>query len=247
MLLKPCDILYLRSSSIWGGGRRRYGMLFAASFILLQIQVIGASTPNIWGEVQTLMYGCSWFRVYDFIELLHARMLKSDQRNGTTNAGQFATQLNEFFVEEGIGWQLVDGQIVTPGTEAFEAVVTQATAKLEGTDRPTASKHLHEALQDLSRRPEPDLAGAIYHAMGCLEAVARDITDDERLTLGEILKKRPELVPPPLDIALSKVWGYASNEARHVQEGKDPNRKEAELIVGLSAAVAGFLTTAKDS
>jgi hypothetical protein len=76
-------------------------MLFAASFILLQIQVIGASTPNIWGEVQTLMYGCSWFRVYDFIELLHARMLKSDQRNGTTNAGQFATQLNEFFVEEG--------------------------------------------------------------------------------------------------------------------------------------------------
>jgi hypothetical protein len=83
--------------------------------------------------------------------------------------------------------------------------------------------------------------------MGCLEAVARDITDDERLTLGEILKKRPELVPPPLDIALSKVWGYASNEARHVQEGKDPNRKEAELIVGLSAAVAGFLTTAKDS
>jgi hypothetical protein len=41
--------------------------------------------------------------------------------------------------------------------------------------------------------------------MGCLEAVARDITDDEKLTLGEILKKRPELVPAPLDTALSKV------------------------------------------
>lgn len=203
--------------------------------------------PNIWGEVQALMYGCPWFRVYDFIELLHARMLKNDQRNGTTNAEQFATQLNDFFVEEGIGWQLVDGQVVTRGTEAFEAVVTDTTAKLEETQRPTAAKHLHEALQDLSRRPEPDLAGAIYHAMGCLEAVARDITGDEKLTLGEILKKRPELVPAPLDTALSKVWGYASNEARHVQEGKDPDRKEAELVVGLSAAVAGYLTTAANS
>jgi hypothetical protein len=41
--------------------------------------------------------------------------------------------------------------------------------------------------------------------MGCLEAVTRDITGDEKLTLGEILKKRPELVPAPLDTALSKV------------------------------------------
>jgi len=90
-------------------------------------------------------------------------------------------------------------------TEAFEAVVTDTTTTLEKTQRPTAAKHLHEVLQDLSRRQEPDLVGAICHAMGCLEAVARDITGDEKSTLGLILKKRPEPVPAPLDTALPKV------------------------------------------
>ena len=38
------------------------------------------------------------------------------------NASKFAEQVNDFFIEEGIGWQLVGGQIVTRGTEAFEAL-----------------------------------------------------------------------------------------------------------------------------
>jgi len=198
--------------------------------------------PNVDGEVQTLMYGAEWYKVYDFIEYLHSKMVNLDQRKGTTDAQQLSQQLNEFLVEEGIGWQLVNGQVVSRGTEAFEAVVTDAAAKLEVTRRPTAARQLHLALQDLSHRPAPDLHGAIYHAMGCLEAVARDLSGEEKLTLGQTLKRYPQLIPPPLDSALSQVWGYASNEARHVQEGKEPNRRGAELIVGLAASVAGYLT-----
>ena len=78
--------------------------------------------------------------------------------------------------------------------------------------------------------------------MGSLECVARDVTGDEKATLGEILKRNPNLLPKPLDTAVSQVWGYASTEARHVQEGREPEREEAELIVGLSAAVSTYLT-----
>ena len=92
---------------------------------------------------------------------------------------------------KGIGWQLVDGQIVTRGTEAFESVATDAAAALDDTARPTAAGHLHEALQDLSRRPKADLFGAIYHAMGMLEAVARDLVGDPMATLGEVVKRNP--------------------------------------------------------
>lgn len=198
--------------------------------------------PNIWGEVQSLMYGCDWFRVYDAIEELHSRFKEHDRKTGDTDAGQLEKELNQFFLEEGIGWQLLDGQIVTRGTEAFEAAVTDAATKLDATNRPTAAKHLHEALQDLSRRPDPDLQGAIYHAMGSLEAVARDVSGDQKATLGQILKRYPELIPAPLDTALSQIWGFASNEARHVQEGKEPKRSEAELVVGLAAALSGYLT-----
>ena len=121
-------------------------------------------------------------------------------------------------------------------------MVTQATATLEASKRPTAAKHLHEALQDLSRRPQADLQGAVYHAMGSLECVARDVSRDEKATLGEIVKRYPGLLPKPLDEALAKIWGYASNEARHVLEGRETNREEAELLVGLSAALATYLT-----
>ncbi len=198
--------------------------------------------PNVWGEVEGLVYRCDWFKVYDIIEALHAKMAKNDLNRGKADAPQFAEALNEFFIEEGIGWQLVDGHIVTRGTEAFEAVVTEATAALEASERPTAARHLHEALQDLSRRPEADLPGAVYHAMGSLECVARDLTGDSKVTLGEALKRYPGLLPKPLDTALSQIWGYASNEARHVQEGRETSREEAELLVGLAAALSSYLT-----
>jgi hypothetical protein len=197
--------------------------------------------PNIWGEVQELMYRCDWFEVYDIIEELYSRFAGSDERSGEDNARVFADAINDFFVEEGIGWQLVNGQILTRGSEAFETVVTEAASALETSERPTAAKHLHEALQDLSRRPEPDLPGAAYHAMGSLECVARDLTGDPKATLGEILKRHPGLLPKPLDTALSQVWGYASNEARHVLEGREISRDEAELLVGLSATVSTYL------
>src|SRR5713101_6388135 len=115
--------------------------------------------PNIWGEVQDLMYGCEWFKVYDIIEALYARLSEEDRQYGTENAQHFADDMNAVFEEDGIGWQLVDGEIVTRGSEAFEAAVREAPAVLHDTGRPTAAGHLHEALQDLSRRPEADLAG----------------------------------------------------------------------------------------
>jgi AbiJ N-terminal domain 4 len=198
--------------------------------------------PNVWGEVEGLIYRCEWFKVYDIIEAMWARFSKHDAENRQKDAVQFTEAINSFFIEEGIGWQLVNGQIVTRGTEAFEAVVTEATAALNASMRPTAAKHLHEALQDLSRRPQSDLPGAVYHAMGSLECVARELTGDSKATLGEVLKRHPGLLPKPLDTALSQIWGYASNEARHVQEGREPNREEAELLVGLAAALATYLT-----
>jgi AbiJ N-terminal domain 4 len=200
--------------------------------------------PNVNDEVSSVVSECEWFKVYDIIEALYAAMAKQDAITRKTapkfahNASKFAEEVNEFFVEGGIGWQLVNGQIVTRGTEAFEAVVSDAMGALQASERPTAASHLHEALQDLSGRPKPGLAGAVYHAMGALECLARDVTGDPKATLGEVLKRNPGLLPKPLDTALSHVWGYASNEARHVEEGREPGRAEAELLVGLCATVS---------
>lgn len=199
--------------------------------------------PNVWDEAQSLVYGCDWFKFYDFVEKAYAWLSsnppsQNDERPETT----FQNSLNDFFVEEGIGWQLSNGEVVARGTEIFEASVRGAVTALDGAGRAAARDEIHEALMDLSRRPEPDLTGAIQHAMTALECVARSACGDENATLGEIVKRYPGLIPKPLDESVAKAWGYASEMARHIREGRKPERKEVELIVGLASTVATYLS-----
>ena len=191
--------------------------------------------PNIWQEAQDLILGCEWYRVYDITEAI-AVYLSDD----TERAEQFVDEINTYFKESGIGWQLVDGLIQTRGTEAFEASVRES---LEETlsDHPTSENEIKEAIADLSRRPDPDLTGAIQHSMAALECIARDACGDQKATFGEILKRYPELIPKPLDQALEKAWGYSSEMGRHLREGRPPSREDAELMVSMSAAVVTYL------
>ena len=188
--------------------------------------------PYVWEEVQAHIHECVSFLVYDIIEEL--------AEDADTS---FTDEFNAYFVEEVIGWQLAngedrhaqDGRRSNPSCQPWYRLWTIP----RGTRR---DGHLHEALQDLSRRPTADLSGAIDHAMGALEGVARDLADDRKETLGEVIKRNPDLLPRPVGCALPKLWGYATNEARHVREGREPNREEAELLIGLAAAMATYLT-----
>jgi hypothetical protein len=193
-------------------------------------------------EVRGNVDSCQWFEVYDVIEALYASIARQrEQRHGDEPAVRFEAEMNRYFRRRGIGWQLVEGEIRTRGTEEFEEVIRDTRTVLAASARPTAGNEIHQALRDLSNRPQPDVTGAIQHALAALECVARDVTGDERATLGAILARHPELVPRPLDVALEKIWGFASEQGRHLREGRVPTRAEAELAVVTAAAVARYL------
>jgi len=82
---------------------------------------------------------------------------------------------------------MIDGQIVTRGDQEFERVVVQAAFQIEAAGLRTAKTEVEEARADLSRRPEPDITGTVQHCMAALECVAREVSHDERATLGEII------------------------------------------------------------
>ncbi len=198
--------------------------------------------PNIDGELRSLIDNCNWYRVYDAIEAIATSMRDIPF---SYDYNKFETSLNEYFIENGIGWQLVKGMIEVRGGEIFEKSTHQATADLQEAGLGTASSELQEALRDLSRRPEPDITGAIQHAMAALECVARAATGDSRATLGDIMKRYRDLMPKPLDEAVTKLWGFASENARHINEGRIPAFEEAELVVTTVASLCTYLAKKK--
>lgn len=192
--------------------------------------------PNIWDEVNGLIEDCSWFKVYDIAEAIHAAFAAqySDE------ADIFQDRLNGYFRENGIGWQMTDGRIVYRGSEAFAETTREAAAVLAQTGRSAAASEIHEALADISRRPKPDATGAIQHSIAALECTARDVTGEPRLTLGRLVPRLA--LTPPMDIAVEKLWGYASERARHIREGQAVSSAEAELVVSVACAVCTFLS-----
>ena len=191
--------------------------------------------PNVWEEVLGLLAECDWFKVYDIAEALW-RSLEHDDDNQRL----FQNELNRFFREKGIGWELKDPDgIVFRGDQAFSAATSEAAQVLQGSGRTTAANEIHEALRDISRRPVPDRTGAIQHAIAALECTARDITGKPNATLGALVPKLD--LPSPLDTAVNKLWGFASDRARHLREGKSADGAEAELVVSIACAVCTFL------
>lgn len=193
--------------------------------------------PDVRDEVTAYIQECPWYSVYDIVEATYRLLVPRDLAAG------FSDRINDLFQEEGIGWQLIEGQIVTRGPAEFEHAVKVAAAEADRAGYQAARRELEEARRDLSRRPEPDITGTIQHCMAALECTARAVSGDEQATLGEIMDRRAADIgiPRPLDNAIKKMWGYASEVARHVREGRVPSREEAELLLSTSAALVSYL------
>lgn len=199
--------------------------------------------PNVDEEVRRLLLDAAWYDVYDVIERI-CDALNVNQHpmffSPSQACRQFESEVNRLFMRRGVGWQLKNARIEYRADPGVATALAQAPNLLVNSGRPTAASELHEAIRDLGRRPQPEVTGAIQHAMAALECVARHLggTTD---TLGELIARQRVPLPPPLGTALSKLWGFASENGRHLLEGRSPSFEEAELVVGLSAVTCQYL------
>jgi len=205
--------------------------------VLLKRPDLGNWSPgNIENEVHRLVDEAPWYKIYDLVERMYIEVGKGDYTGERQRA--FEERINLSFRELGVGWELEQGRLVARGSEAFTLATRDAVAVMQEAGSLTAANEIHEALKDISRRPIADVTGAIQHAMAALECVAREI-DGSTDTLGKIIGRLT--LPPPLDIALHKLWGFASEQGRHILEGREPRFEEAELVVTVASAVGVYL------
>lgn len=186
-------------------------------------------------EIQEMIENCSWNEVYDITEAFHCKLSVPQKRD-------FEKNINEYFAEKGIGWKMQNGIIETRGDDIFEDGIKQAKLKLQEKGLGTSQNEIKEAIADLSRRSTPDITGSIQHSVAALECVCREVTRDKKATLGTLINNHPDIVPKPLDDVIKKIWGFSSEQGRHLQEGRDPSYEEAELLVHLSASLCVYLT-----
>jgi hypothetical protein len=203
------------------------------------------SRSNVMAENLSLIDNCEWYFVYDLIEAIDDVL--RDKKLDEQAASEFEDKVNRYHRREGIGWELRDKSVVFRGSDSFQETVTKAQQELSNMGSITASNELLESKRDLSRRPEPDITGSIQHALAAIECVARTITGDPKSTLGSLLSKHPEILPEALRTALEKVWGYSSEMARHLREGRIPSLPEAEFVVGFSGLCCSYLSNISGS
>lgn len=184
-------------------------------------------------EVQSILEYCPWYRIYDIIEYFYQKI---NDKIG------FETEVNEYFVEKGIGWKLINGILETRGEEAFEQEIKDVEDTLGEAKLDTTQNEIREALKDMSKRPTPDITGSVQHSVAALECLCREITGEKNLTLGKLINRNPQILPKPLDNVVSELFGFASEQGRHLREGGAPDYEEAELVVHLSASLCTYLT-----
>jgi AbiJ N-terminal domain 4 len=197
-----------------------------------------SSYPNYWGWTKDAISAAPWYKIYDLVEQFY----KKTKPMTAVNSAEYRDLVNTFFEENGYAFRLeANGNLEYRGEESFELAVRTASMALSDASLTTAQTEVHKALEDLAKRPTADLTGAVQHAMAGLECAAKQVAEEPKLELGKIVKRHPDLFPPPLGDVVTQLYGYASNNGRHLTEGGEPNFAEVELVVGIAATTATYL------
>lgn len=203
---------------------------------------IGEVKTETWINFRRALWAVDWFSVYDIVEAMYAEFDNDYRVPAPPGALGFEKDINEYLVDQGIPWQLVDGEIITRGDDAFEDTVKTAIAVLKDGAMPTASGHIGFAIVALSVRPKANTSGAVVHATNSVECVMGELTG-KPMTLGEYLNKNPSLIHPTLAKGFHGIYGYACEEgARHGKEGTEPTAAEAQFVVATCAALCTLLS-----
>lgn len=187
---------------------------------------------------------CQWNLVYDTAQDIWF-WLREQKPDGKIAAMKYQKSLNALFWREGIGWQMEGGRINARVDDAGESAVHTALKLLKEAGLVTSAAELGKAREDISRRPAPDITGAIQHLGAAMECCMRDVCGDNA-TMGDLLKRYPNRFPQAIKPAVTSIWGYASEMGRHLREGREPGMAEAVFALEMTAAAINYLLATRE-
>ena len=196
------------------------------------------SLSTILEDIHKYFFSCQWYEVYDFIEFIANKfdILFPDN--------EFKQSCNEILKRELSAYRFVDKQIIKITSEIEIAEIEEALKNSE--PYKTVNTHLHRALKLLSDRQSPDYRNSIKESISAVESIAKIITEDDKATLGDALKKIDKKIKihKVLIESFLKIYGY-TNDADGIRHGlmEDSNLdfEDAKFMLVSCSAFVNYL------
>lgn len=159
----------------------------------------GRGYQDGYGFLKEHFLRCQWFEVYDLLEWFI-------QDSDSLMTDEAITFSNSILERENSAYRIV-GRLVAEITDQNEIKAIEDALAVPAEP---VREHITTALQFLSDREAPDYRNSIKEAISAVEASCRLVTGLSSATLGDALKKIPDL-HPALQKSFLALYGFTSD------------------------------------
>ncbi|RYG15549.1 MAG: hypothetical protein EOO07_15160 [Chitinophagaceae bacterium] len=182
-------------------------------------------------------FAAKWWQVFEFIEFVATNGEKPVKP-------KFIEACNYYLSIENSAYRFIEGSLVEITSkdeiESIESAIA-LSAPYGG-----IKAHLKRSLELLSDKQNPDYRNSIKESISAVESLAKQISGNEKATLGEVLKslERKAKLHPALKSAFSSLYGYTSdaNGIRHaLLEDTSLSKTDARFMLVCCSAFVNYV------
>ncbi len=199
------------------------------------------SIEEYWGdclrELRNYYFEAEWWQIYDFLEFI------ADYGNEHVK-NNFIEACNIHLSMENSAYRFVNGKLsAITSTEEIQSI---ETAIISATPYGGVKKHLTRAVELYSDKSNPDYRNSIKESISAVESLAKQVSGDEKATLGTILNKleKERKMHPALKRAFSALYGYTSDTdgIRHaLLEEESLTKTDAKFMLVCCSAFVNYV------
>lgn len=192
-----------------------------------------------------LWYAQQWYTYYDILEIILSfsvsdnKLIGEDEKEKISN---FKNGVNEIFVEENIGYRIINNQVVNITTEEEINEIEKAMDSVFD----SVNDHFEKALSFYSDRKNPDYKNSIKESISAVESMCCIICG-EKVELGKALgrlEKNEIYIHGAMRNGFQSLYGYTSDESgiRHGGiEDKEVTEEDAKFMLVTCSAFVNYL------
>lgn len=196
-------------------------------------------------QINRIWYAQQWYTYYDILEIMlsfsvsDSKLIGGNEKEKISN---FKNDVNKIFVEENIGYRIMDNQVVNITTEEEINEIEKAMDSIFD----SVNNHLEKALSFYSDRKNPDYKNSIKESISAVESMCCIICG-KKVELGKALGKLEKngiYIHGAMTNGFQALYGYASDESgiRHGGiEDKEVTEEDAKFMLVSCSAFVNYL------